>query len=310
MIKVSHINKSFGKIHAVNDISFEIAKGEVVGLLGPNGAGKTTTMRLITGYLSADSGEIKIEGIPVDEDHIEARKKIGYLPENAPLYHEMETVEFIKYIGKLRSIEQQFLSSRIDEVIETCGLANVAGRMIGELSKGYRQRVGLAAAMIHKPQILILDEPTSGLDPNQIFEIRELIKNIGRERTVMLSTHIMQEAEATCGRVLIINSGELAAQGTISEILKRGKSKIEYTVSIRAKREDIENALQNLIGFHLSSWINDSSEARQRFALATDDGSERSEEIFSWAVKQGFTLSELTHNTLSLEEVFRELTQG
>ena len=195
MIHVEHLHKHFGNVHAVDDISFEVVRGEVVGLLGPNGAGKTTTMRIITGYLVADGGQVKVDGVPVAENNITTRQVIGYLPENAPLYLDLEVTEYLEYVARLRRIPVSDIQKRIREMVDTCGLSEVLGRPIGELSKGFRQRVGLAAAMIHKPPILILDEPTSGLDPNQIIEIRNLIREIGKERTVILSTHIMQEVK-------------------------------------------------------------------------------------------------------------------
>ncbi len=308
MIHVEHLRKSFGSIHAVDDVSFEVTRGEVVGLLGPNGAGKTTTMRVITGYLSADDGLVSVDGIPVADDGMETRQRIGYLPENAPLYPDMEVCEFLSYIARLRSVLPEEIDKRISEMIDTCGLRDVTGRQTGKLSKGYRQRVGLAAAMIHKPPILILDEPTSGLDPNQIFEIRELIKNIGRERTVILSTHIMQEVEATCSRALIISSGKLVAHGTIDELLNRSGAHINYTVSVKATRKQIEEKVGLLKNIDLGEWLTDEFSENQRFTLRCSDRTDHSEDIFNWAVEGSFVLTELMHETASLENVFRELT--
>ena len=310
MIHVDALQKFFGPVRAVDSVSFDIAKGEVVGLLGPNGAGKTTTMRVITGYLAADSGSVTVDGIPVDEEHIETRSRIGYLPENAPLYHDLEVSEYLQYMAKLRGIAAEDRIRRTKDMIDVCGLGNVVGRPIGELSKGYRQRVGLAVAMIHHPPILILDEPTSGLDPNQIVEIRDLIKEIGKERTVVLSTHILQEVEATCSRALIINSGKLVGQGTIEDLIRRGGSQVSYTISIRAPRIKIESEISKLAGLKMGEWLSVPSDERQKLSLASGNSADYSEDIFRWAVDCGFTLSELRRESASLEEVFRELTRN
>ena len=310
MIHVEHLHKRFGPVRAVEDVSFEVARGEVVGLLGPNGAGKTTTMRVITGYLPADRGKVSIDGIPVDEDHIEARRRIGYLPENAPLYPDLEVTDYLGYIAALRGIPAGDRRGAIREMVGMCGLPGVVGRPIGQLSKGYRQRVGLAAAMIHRPPILVLDEPTSGLDPNQIVEIRDLIRAIGKERTVVLSTHILQEVEATCSRAMIINAGRLAGIGTIDELLRHGGAQATYTVSARASRERIGEGMKSLPGLALGEWLSDEGDERTRFTLSGGGESDHSEEIFSWAVSNGLVLSELKRETASLEEVFRDLTQS
>jgi len=310
MLHIEHLHKSFGNVHAVDDVSFEVARGEVVGLLGPNGAGKTTTMRIITGYMDADDGTVTVDGIPVAPNTLETRRKIGYLPENSPLYLDLEVVEYLEYVARLRSIPKNERSGSIREMVETCGLGSVLGRQIGKLSKGFRQRVGLAVAMIHKPPILVLDEPTSGLDPNQIMEIRNLIRDIGRERTVVLSTHIMQEVEATCNRALIISSGRLAGHGTIEELLHRSGAHASYTTCIGATRDKIENELAKLEGLALGEWLSEASSEKQRFTLKSSDKNDRSEDIFRWAVDNNFVLSELTHETILLEDVFRELTQN
>ncbi|MEY5132109.1 MAG: hypothetical protein RLZZ198_113 [Bacteroidota bacterium] len=208
-IEVKHLTKFFGEQAAVNDISFEIGKGEIVAFLGPNGAGKSTTMKMITGYIPASSGSIKVNGITVDVDDLETRKIIGYLPENNPLYLDMYVKEYLHFVGSIYKIKD--LKTRVNEMIQMVGLELEQHKKIGALSKGYKQRVGLAQAFIHDPEVLILDEPTSGLDPNQLVEIRELIKTIGKEKTIMLSTHIMQEVEAICDRVIIINKGKIVA---------------------------------------------------------------------------------------------------
>jgi ABC-2 type transport system ATP-binding protein len=215
-IEVKHLVKYYGEQAAVNDISFSIAKGEIVGFLGPNGAGKSTTMKIITGFIPATSGEVNVCGMPVDVDSLDTRQIIGYLPEHNPLYLDMYVREYLEFVGKIYKIKN--LKDRVNEMIKAVGLDVEQNKKIGALSKGYRQRVGLAAAIIHDPQVLILDEPTSGLDPNQLVEIRELIKTIGRSKTVMLSTHIMQEVEAICDRVVIINKGQIVADDTASQL--------------------------------------------------------------------------------------------
>jgi ABC-2 type transport system ATP-binding protein len=310
MIHIENLKKYFGSVHAVDDVSFDIAKGEVVGLLGPNGAGKTTTMRIITGYLKANSGTVTVDGIPVEDDSIETRSRIGYLPENAPLYTDMNVFEYLGYIAKLRKMPSPDQTRSIKEIVGTCGVTPVLGRRIGELSRGFRQRVGLAAAMIHSPPILILDEPTSGLDPNQIAEIRDLIKEVGRKRTVILSTHIMQEVEATCSRALIMSSGKLVGHGTIAELTGRTLAAAHYKVSIRAPRAQIMSVIEKLGELGIDEWLSQADDERQSFFLKCSDASDRSEEIFRWALKNDLPLCELTRESASLEEVFRELTQN
>jgi ABC-2 type transport system ATP-binding protein len=215
-IEVKNLTKFYGEQAAVNDITFSVAKGEVVGFLGPNGAGKSTTMKMITGFIPSTAGEIKVCGIPVDVDSLETRRKIGYLPENNPLYLDMYVREYLQFVGKMYHVPN--LKQRVDEMIQKVGLEVEQNKKIGMLSKGYRQRVGLAQAIIHDPEVLILDEPTSGLDPNQLVEIRELIRQIGKSKTVMLSTHIMQEVEAICDRVIIIKSGKIVANSITSDL--------------------------------------------------------------------------------------------
>ncbi len=307
MIHVEHLTKSFGSVHAVAGVSFDVAKGEVVGLLGPNGAGKTTTMRVITGYLAADSGTVTVNGISVEADPVATRRLIGYLPEDTPLYPDLEVVEFLHYIARLRDVPSTEITGRVKEMVTTCGLGAVVGRSVGELSRGYRQRVGLAQAMIHHPPVLILDEPTSGLDPNQIVQIRNLIKELGRERTVILSTHILQEVEATCSRSLIISNGSLVGHGTLDELARTARGDAAYTVVVRASKESVEASVGELIGLDMISIFQEGE--RVRVTFRGDAEPDRSEEIFAWVTGNGWTLSELKRETASLEEVFRELTK-
>lgn len=309
MIEVDGLSKSFGAVTAVRGVSFSIARGEVVGLLGPNGAGKTTTMRILTGYLAADAGSASVCGIDVATDSIAARNKIGYLPESAPLYTDMEVTEFLSYIATLRGVAKHNLRGAIAKVIETCALGEVVGRDIGELSKGYKQRVGLAQALIHEPEVLILDEPTSGLDPNQIVEIRNLIVTLGRERTVILSTHILQEVEAMCGRALIMNNGKIVGQGTLSELsaLKTGKAR--YTAFIRAAEALIRGNIGQCSGFTLQTVRPVNGDDWHQVELTSGAANHDGEKIFQWVVQNGWQLRELRAETASLEDTFRELTQ-
>jgi ABC-2 type transport system ATP-binding protein len=227
-IAVRNLTKLYGTEKAVNDISFDVKTGEILGFLGPNGAGKTTTMKIITCYMPPTSGMIEVEGLDIAEHSFEVRKKIGYLPEMNPLYLDMNVVEYLEYSARLHGLKDAMLRSRLKEMIDVCGIADERHKDIGELSKGFRQRVGLAQAMIHDPEVLILDEPTSGLDPNQIVEIRNLIRQLGRAKTVVLSTHILSEVQATCDRVIIINEGTIVADGTLEQLQQdfRGSEKI------------------------------------------------------------------------------------
>lgn len=310
MIKVDGLNRSFGTVHAVKNVSFTVAKGEVVGLLGPNGAGKSTTMRIITGYLQSDSGDVRIGGLSVATDSLKTRAMIGYLPESAPLYLDMEVTAFLDYIASIRGIESSEHRPRIAEMVKTCGLEDVVGRPIGKLSRGYRQRVGLASALIHRPKILVLDEPTSGLDPNQIAEIRSLIKKIGEERTVILSTHIMQEVEATCSRALIINKGELVGDGSLDELMLKKGGAYRYVVSLNASAKDIRSRSEALRNLNLAELTPLSDDGWQKAVFHGDGGDTAGEEIFKWVVANDWKLRELREEKTSLEDVFRTLTTG
>lgn len=309
MLTISRLKKSFGAVHAVDDISFDIRRGEVIGLLGPNGAGKTTTMRLVTGFLKPDTGTLKLEEIDILEQPQEARRHIGYLPENAPSYHEMEVTEFLVYAARLRALSKEEEQKGLKEIIALCGLGEVIGRPIGQLSRGYKQRVCLAQAMIHRPKLLILDEPTTGLDPHQIQEIRTLIKQIGQERTVILSTHIMQEVQAVCSRALIIAGGKLAGEGTLDELLAQGKGKGRYFARIRAPRDAIEKKMEDLKGLRLETFQPGSNGLWQSIVMESEDQADRSEAIFNWVVQNNWSLSELKSERTSLEDVFLELTK-
>lgn len=309
MIEVRNCVKRFGPTVAVRDISFSVPKGEVLGLLGPNGAGKTTTMRILTCYMPADEGTISVAGYDVTTDSVEVRKRIGYLPENAPLYKEMYALAFLDFIARVRGIPASKKQSRIDDIIEICGIKEVLHKRIGEMSKGYQQRVGLAQTLIHDPDVLILDEPTTGLDPNQIKQIRDLIKEIGREKTVILSTHILPEVQATTNRVLIMNHGRLVADGTPDELSRKAKGAESLVVQVRGPEESISDLLTGIEEVTRLR-LTDSEEEFHRFELSVTNGRIAAEKVFSFAVQEGWTLRELRPESQSLEEVFYELTMG
>jgi ABC-2 type transport system ATP-binding protein len=298
-IEVKNLSKFYGQQAAVNDISFSIQKGEIVGFLGPNGAGKSTTMKILTGFIPATSGEVKICGMEVDVDSLETRKKIGYLPENNPLYLDMYVREYLEFVGKIYKVPN--LKARIDEMIQQVGLEVEQNKKIGMLSKGYRQRVGLAQAIIHDPEVLILDEPTTGLDPNQLVEIRELIKHIGKSKTVMLSTHIMQEVEAICDRVIIIKSGKIVANSTAAELQYEENKQVVY---VEFEGELSKNALLKETGITtvesvgLNAWLVESDNAVDLRKL-----------IAQFAQKNNLLVLTLRKEEKTLEEVFKELTK-
>jgi ABC-2 type transport system ATP-binding protein len=308
MISVSNLTKTFGRTVAVNDISFEVSKGEVLGFLGPNAAGKTTTMRMLTCYLTPDSGSATVAGFDTIEDSLEVRRRVGYLPESAPLYMDMDVVSYLEFVADVRGIARHERSACIRRMIDTCGLESVVGRNVGQLSKGYKQRVGLAQTLIHDPEILVLDEPTTGLDPSQIIEIRELIKEIGRERTVILSTHILPEVEATCSRVLIINEGCLAASGTPEELHAVAGGEDLVYVSIRGAEAPVEEVLGRIASVTSVERTGTADQGYVRYVIKCKNGGQIGEQVFRAAVENGWTLSEIRRETLSLEDIFLKLT--
>ena len=310
MIRVSQLRKTFGETVAVNDVSFEIAEGEVVGFLGPNGAGKSTTMRMLTTYLDPDAGGIEIAGVDVLSDPLEARRKIGYLPESAPLYEELGVVESLRYTARVRGLRGRGLKERVDAMIEACGLTGVVHKDIHELSKGYRQRVGLAQTLVHDPEFLVLDEPTTGLDPNQIREIRDLIKTLGERRTIILSTHILPEVTATCTRALIIDRGQVVADGPPSELVSdAGGRGARYRIALRGTTpESVASVLRDVPG--VRSVRADEDVARGVTAIVLGSGERLGEELFKAAVANDWVLRELSPQQASLEDVFRQLTGG
>ncbi|MDA0329443.1 MAG: ATP-binding cassette domain-containing protein [Gemmatimonadetes bacterium] len=304
MIKVEGVTKRYGDVVAVDDLTFEVARGEVVGFLGPNGAGKTTTMRMITGTLQPDVGAVHFDGVPIDEGLTEAKRRIGYLPEANPLYDELLVSEYLDYVAELRGLSDAETRSGVADAVDETDLASVFYRPIGECSKGYRQRIGLAGAILHRPELLILDEPTEGLDPNQRVEIRRLVSSLGRERTVLLSTHVMQEAEATCSRLVILRQGRLAAEGRVGDLVSQAAGHVRYIVE--AEGEGVADGLAALGG--VSGHTSESIDGRVRVVLESSAKDELRPEIFAMARDRGWTLWELHRERASLEQLFRDLT--
>ena len=300
-IIVDKLTKRYDKQLAVNDISFKINKGEIVGFLGPNGAGKSTTMKILTGYISASSGSATVNGIDVSNDIISAKKIIGYLPENNPLYTEMYVKEYLGYVARIYGIKKN-TNKTVDNVIEMTGLGIESHKKIEALSKGYKQRVGLAQALIHNPDILILDEPTTGLDPNQIVEIRDLITDIGSEKTVLLSTHIMQEVEAICGRTIIINRGKIVADGNTSRL-------IDLKNSTQQVYAEFESNLNDKLLSDIESFAEVTDKGDKWVTLKSVVQQDIRKDIFNTAVKNGTILLTLKEETTNLEDIFRDLTQ-
>lgn len=304
MISVDGVTKRYGSVVAVQDLTFRIDRGEVVGFLGPNGAGKTTTMRILTGTLQPDEGEVRLEGRFMGADLTGAKRRLGYLPESNPLYDEMLVSEYLDYVAELRRLRGPERRAALRAAVEETGIESVFGRPISELSKGFRQRVGLAAAILHRPEVLILDEPTEGLDPNQRVEIRRLVSELGRERTVLLSTHVLQEVESTCNRLLIIHRGRLVADGTVSELLEGRRGGARYVVE--AAGDGVAAALAKLPG--VASHRVESVDGRVRVQLQVTGDEELRPRIFGLARERGWTLWELYRERASLEQLFRELT--
>jgi ABC-2 type transport system ATP-binding protein len=297
-IEVKNLFKYYGEQAAVNNISFSVKKGEIVGFLGPNGAGKSTTMKVISGFIPSDQGEVTVCGLKVDVDNLETRKLIGYLPENNPLYLDMYVKEYLEFVGGIYKIAK--LKSRVNDMIDSVGLGLEQNKKIGALSKGYRQRVGLAQAIIHDPQVLILDEPTSGLDPNQLVEIRELICSIGKEKTVMLSTHIMQEVEAICDRIVIINKGCIVAN---DKTLNLQETKGEQTVYVEFDQPIAKNQLTAIPGVTKAEAI------KNGWLVGSDIEIDLRKEIAQFAQNKGWLILTLTIEKKSLEDVFKTLTK-
>ena len=310
MINNDNLVKKYGKVKAVDNVSINIGKGEIVGLLGPNGAGKTTIMKILTGYHFPSNGTASINGFDVYENPLKVKESIGYLPEMAPLYNDLNVYEYLSFIADVRKIPADSKQKEIERVVEECGLEAVLHRQIDKLSKGYRQRVGLAQAIIHSPEILILDEPTTGLDPNQIIEIRKLIKKLGEKKTVILSTHILQEVEAVCNRVLILNKGAIVAKGTADEIRKELKG--DNRISIEIKAENFSGMVKSLENLKAVKEIIKSEENNGlmeiKITVESDSPQDAGEEIFDWAVLNRYKILSMVPEKVSLEDIFIKLT--
>jgi gliding motility-associated transport system ATP-binding protein len=305
LLALNGVSKRFGGITAVDQVSFQVDRGQVVGFLGPNGAGKSTTMRMITQFIEPDTGSIKLDGVPLDDAGREAKRRLGYLPENNPLYIEMLVSEYLDFVGRLRELPAAERRSAVDEAVAGTGLEPVFHRPIGELSKGFRQRVGLAAAILHRPDLLILDEPTEGLDPNQRVEIRHLIGNLGRERTVLLSTHVLPEVQFTCSRLLIISQGRIVADGPVDQLIARAKG--ASRIGVEAEGNAIASRLAALPGV-ASVEPHESSNGRERVIVTAAGAEDLRPRIFELAKAERWTLYELHQEAGSLEDLFRELT--
>ncbi len=308
MISVRNLTKFYGPTLAVDNVSFEVEKGTVVGFLGPNGAGKSTTVRIITCYLSPTTGTVLVEDHSILTDSLEVRKKIGYLPENAPLYLDMNVVDYLRFMQNMRGSSLSTNGKRIKLVIDRCGLGGVVHKNIGELSKGYRQRVGLAQALVHDPDILILDEPTVGLDPNQIIEIRNLIRELGREKTIILCSHILPEVEATCNRVLIINEGKIVADGTPAELQSSFEGRGRITLQAKNNLDAFESKIPSVPGVERIIQTRRVNDNLLNLEIETIKGTDPREEIFNLCKSNNTVLLELKREETSLEDIFRKLT--
>lgn len=311
MIEVRDLTKRYGKARGIEGFTFSVDKGEVLGFLGPNGAGKTTTMRIITGYLAATSGTVKVDGFDVFEDAMEARRRIGYLPENPPLYREMTVGGYLRFVSELKGIPRPNRKAAIISVAEAAGVDGVLSRVIGNLSKGYRQRVGLAQALLGNPEVLILDEPTAGLDPRQIIEIRNLIRSLAERHTIILSSHILPEVSMICSRVLIINNGRLVASDTPQGLSERLEGRGRIAVRIRSPKGETESLIRRIPGV-VSVFIEpDDAAADDKsilFVVETDGKTDVREDIFFAVAEQGSPIIEMRPIGMSLEDVFLKLT--
>lgn len=309
MIELKNITKYYGDFPAVTNISFKIEKGEIVGLLGPNGAGKSTTMKMITGFMPPTSGELSVGGNDIVSQSIEARRRIGYLPETVPLYTDMTVYSYIEYMGLLRGLNKKNIKSKVDNVIEICKLEDYRNSLISKLSKGFRQRVGISQAIIHEPEVLVLDEPTIGIDPNQVVETRQLIKNLSGEHTLILSSHILPEVSSICERVLIIHEGEIAASDTIENLssLMSGKNKIE--ADIIGSPQAIVTELEKINGVKSVQFsINKSSNEFSTFSIESEINSDIRSEISKIIINNDWGLIRLQSMGMSLEDIFLQIT--
>ena len=307
MIKVENLSKYYGEVKAVKSINFELNDGEVIGFLGANGAGKSTTLKVMTGYLTATSGNVYVNDLDIQEDALEIQKQIGYLPELNPLYGEMRVYDLLEFTAKIRNITGKAFKNSLVRVVEQCGLQGVIHRMVSECSKGYKQRIGLACAMIHDPKILILDEPVTGLDPNQIVEIRNLIKNLGTEKLVLMSSHILQEIQATVNRIIIIHKGEIVADGTNEELMSGFMGNTKLTLEIKNAQDESVKALTEKIPA-LSLIDLTTRNGNQLLHLEYPKDKDPREELFQYAIDSKWVVTEMSPHSIDLESIFRTLT--
>jgi ABC-2 type transport system ATP-binding protein len=307
MIEVEHLTKRYGPTLAVSDVSFQVQKGEVLGFLGPNGAGKTTTMRVITGYLPPSEGRVRVAGYDVVEEPLEAKRRTGYLPEAPPVYPDMTVVEYLAFVARIKGVPRREIKKRIDEVREKVAITDVGSRQIGKLSRGYRQRVGLAQALIHNPEVLVLDEPTAGLDPKQIIETRELIKSLAGQHTVVLSTHILPEVSKTCQRVVVINQGKVVAVGAPAELTSRLQGYETVLITVEGPAAEIMGKLESVPGVKLVE-PREAGDSRVTFEIHVEKGRDVRPELARAVVESRWKLLELKTSGLSLEDIFLKLT--
>jgi ABC-2 type transport system ATP-binding protein len=317
MVYANDLTKRFGTVRALDRVKFEVRRGEVVGFLGPNGAGKSTTMRILTCFISPSEGTATVHGHDVFDEPLEVRRSLGYLPQRAPLYQDMNVYEYLRFTADMRGLDESTFKSRMKKIVEVCGLSKELGKSIKTLSHGYRQRVGLGQALVHDPPILILDEPTSDLDPNEKAEVIKYIKEIGKERTILLSTHNLSEVEAACARAIIISKGRIVADGPLDQIRSRS-GQVRYVVSVDEQRADkgaapvaadVKSALGGMAGVRACEELPTDDRAHA-FELAGDQGSDLRADIFRLVVAKGWTLLELRRDSQTLEDVFRDLTKG
>jgi ABC-2 type transport system ATP-binding protein len=308
MIEAQKLTKFYGQHRAISNVTFTVNRGEILGFLGPNGAGKTTTMKILTCFISPSSGTARVNGHDVFDASLEARRQTGYLPESAPLYKEMTVLEDLQFFAEMRGVAAAKRAKAIQRVVEVCGLGEVVGHEIRELSKGFRQRVGLAQAMIHDPDILILDEPTSGLDPNQIVEIRGLIKQLGREKTIILSTHNLSEVQATCGRVIIVNRGTIAADGTVEELSRQQEGRRHTVITSPASADVVKRAIESLGEATRTERGRDTADGEAVFEVVAEGDKDLRAVLAKAVVEAGAPLLGLQRQDMSLESVFRGLT--
>ncbi len=305
MIEVEQLTKYYGLLPAISDLSFSVGQGEVVGFLGPNGAGKTTTLKILTCFLPPTSGKVRVNGLDVSQDSLKIREQLGYLPENVPLYNEMTVERFLAFAAQAKGIRAKAIKSSLDKVLEDCGLQKVRGRIIGHLSKGFKQRVGLAQALLNNPPVLILDEPTIGLDPAQVVEIRELIRSLGRERTIILSTHILPEVSQICQKVIIINRGRIVAIDTVSNLTAQVQTSRKIHLNIQGPEEEVLQALGSQKGVLKAD--KESDDGSGRYVVEMEKDQDIRADLARSVVERGWGLLEMHSQELSLEEVFVQL---